>query len=85
MQCMLKKRRPVGRLFFHMGLPILVRWYLYIGTGPMLQTQNDDKIDDNFYGFSNMAFDWLAALLAAKQWAGLKIDDARRTSIDINN
>ena len=31
---MLKERRPVGRLFFNMGLPILVRRRLNIETGP---------------------------------------------------
>ena len=31
---MLKERRLVRRLSVNMGLPILVRWYLYIETGP---------------------------------------------------
>ena len=31
---MLKERRSVGRLFFNMGLSILVRRRIYIETGP---------------------------------------------------
>ena len=33
---MLKERRSVGRLFFNMGLPTLVKWRLYIETGPWI-------------------------------------------------
>ena len=43
--------------------------------GPALLRQSYDKIYDNCHGFSNMAIDWLAAVLAANQKAGLKIDD----------
>ena len=43
--------------------------------GSALLRQIYDKICDNYHGFSNMAFDWLAAVLAANQKAGLKIND----------
>ena len=45
---MLKERRPVGRLFFNMGLPIPVRRRLYIETGSrFLQVECCTKNQDS--------------------------------------
>ena len=37
---LLMERRPVGRLFCNMGLPIPARWRLYIETGPWAVCHN---------------------------------------------
>ena len=46
--------------------------------GSALLTQIYDKIHDSYHGFSNMASEWLAAVLAANQKADLKIDNYHR-------
>ena len=46
---MLKGRRPVGRLFFNMELPIPVRRRLYIETGPWKPTATRVRLRSRSY------------------------------------
>ena len=48
---MLKERRPVGRLFFNMGLPIAVRWRLYIASNGAQATRA--SVSDNNGGIGD--------------------------------